>query len=73
MKGIKWTREETLIAFALYCKIPFGKISKSNPEILEVANMLGRTGRAVLSFYNNCCCMTGISISELLIASHIKP
>ena len=174
MKGIKWTREETLIAFALYCKIPFGKISKTNPEIIEVANMLGRTGsavamkmcniasydpiqqergikglknvskieqevwkefnensnqlileaekllfklqnkeiknefelnltynsfdeieykeailggervinerigqhffrKAVLSSYNNCCCMTGISIGELLIASHIKP
>lgn len=176
MKGIKWTREETLIAFALYCKIPFGKIGKNNPEIIEVANILGRTGsavamkmcniasydpiqqergikglkngskieqevwkefnensnkvileaekllfklqnkeikseselnltynsfdeikykeailvgerervinerigqnffrRAVLSSYNNCCCMTGISISELLIASHIKP
>ena len=29
--------------------------------------------KAVLSSYNNCCCMTGISIGELLIASHIKP
>lgn len=28
---------------------------------------------AVLSSYNNCCCITGISTSQLLIASHIKP
>ena len=28
---------------------------------------------AVLSSYENKCCITGISISQLLIASHIKP
>lgn len=31
----KWTREETIIAFALYCKIPFGKIPFDN-EIITV-------------------------------------
>lgn len=29
--------------------------------------------KAVLSAYENCCCMTGISVPEFLIASHIKP
>ena len=29
--------------------------------------------KAVLSSYNNCCCITGLSTSGLLIASHIKP
>lgn len=29
--------------------------------------------RAVLSSYNNCCCITGLTTSQLLIASHIKP
>lgn len=24
----KWSREETILAFDLYCKIPFSKISK---------------------------------------------
>lgn len=28
---------------------------------------------AVLSSYNNCCCITGLSTSQLLVASHIKP
>lgn len=28
---------------------------------------------AVLSSYNNCCCITGLSTRQLLVASHIKP
>lgn len=28
---------------------------------------------ALLSSYNNTCCITGLNISELLVASHIKP
>ena len=43
----KWTREQLLIAFNLYCKIPFGRIYKSNPVIMELANKIGRTPSAV--------------------------
>jgi putative restriction endonuclease len=162
-----WTSEETILAFALYCKTPFGKIDHNNPVIIELASIIGRTpsaismkmcnfGRfdserkkrnvaglkngskldetiwnefsqngeslvteaaiimarytsrpvaeqvdmtdlpdlpegeekdqivktrlnqqffreALLSSYNSACCVTGINISELLIASHIKP
>lgn len=42
-----WTREETLLAFLLYCRIPFGKIHKGNPQIIELANLLNRTPSAV--------------------------
>jgi len=28
--GIKWSREETILAFELYCRTPFSKISQSN-------------------------------------------
>lgn len=38
-----WTREETIIAFNVYCKIPFKDSSKSHPLIIEYANILGRT------------------------------
>ena len=163
----KWTREETILAFDLYCRTPFAKISKNNKDIVALAEILGRTpssvglkmanlahydpaliarnvsgmsnaskldkevvdefnndweelsyqaqlilakyknneiatkdaessaedvpeGRdklgeakirigqhffrmAVLSAYNNTCCITGIENSELLVASHIKP
>jgi predicted restriction endonuclease len=32
-KRINWARDELIVAFNLYCKIPFGRIHKSNPEI----------------------------------------
>lgn len=38
-----WTREETLLAFDLYCGVPFGKIHASNPEIIELARIIDRT------------------------------
>jgi putative restriction endonuclease len=41
--AVKWTREHTLIALNLYCKVPFGKIDKGNPIIIEVAIKMGRT------------------------------
>ena len=160
-----WTREETVLAFDLYCRMPFGKIHSTNQEIIELANLIDRTPSAVamkmcnlayydpelrkrgviglangsklervvweefqndweslaleskilvnikhedisnvvnieietiprgderdrvikqrvgqyffrsavLSAYGNRCCITGISINQLLIASHIKP
>jgi putative restriction endonuclease len=47
MPSNKWTREELIIAFNLYCKIPFGKIHIHNPDIISLANILGRTPSAV--------------------------
>lgn len=38
-----WTREETIIAFNVYCKIPFKSSSKSNPIIIKYANIIGRS------------------------------
>lgn len=46
-KNEKWTKDETLLALALYCRIPFGKIHKQNPQIIELAKLLGRTPAAV--------------------------
>lgn len=40
--GKDWTREEHIIAFNLYCQIPFGTIHVRNPKILELASLLGR-------------------------------
>ena len=42
-EGLKWSREETILAFELYCRTPFGKISSSNPEIAKLAELLGRS------------------------------
>lgn len=42
-----WTRDELIVAFNLYCKLPFGKIHTRNPQIIELAKALGRTSSAV--------------------------
>lgn len=42
-----WTREETIIAFNVYCKIPFKNCSKSHPIIVKYAKILGRTPSAL--------------------------
>ncbi len=160
-----WTREQLLVAFYLYCQLPFGQLHSRNPEIIRHAGLIGRTPsalamklsniasldpaitssgrkglqgasatdkamweeaqadwerfateaqqamsmfgavtnptptldetedytgsnktvttttrvgqdffrRAVLSAYNNRCCITGLSIPKLLVASHIVP
>ena len=43
----EWTREELILAFNLYCKIPFGRIHHGNPKIIELAEALGRTPAAL--------------------------
>ncbi|HEY5982325.1 MAG TPA: HNH endonuclease [Anaerolineales bacterium] len=47
MERTNWTREELILAFNLYCKIPFGTIHHRNPRIIALAKLLGRTPSAV--------------------------
>jgi putative restriction endonuclease len=47
MPSNNWSREELIIAFNLYCKIPFGRIHNRTPEIIALAETLGRTPSAV--------------------------
>lgn len=42
-----WTRQQLLVAFALYCRMPFGKISARHPDIIRVAAAIGRTPAAL--------------------------
>ena len=42
-----WTRDELILAFNLYCKTPFGRIHTHNPDIIDLASILGRTPSAV--------------------------
>src|SRR6185312_1267713 len=41
--AVKWTREHFLIALNLYCKLPFGKLHRGNPIIIEAAKKMGRS------------------------------
>lgn len=43
----KWTREETIVAFNVYCKIPFKSSSKTHPMIIKYAKLLGRSASAL--------------------------
>jgi len=45
--GKKWSEEETILAFNLYCHVPFSKIDKRNPEIIALAQLIGRTPSSV--------------------------
>ena len=42
-----WTREELIVAFNLYCMIPLGRIHLRNPQVIELARLIGRTPSAV--------------------------
>ena len=42
-----WTREQTIVALWVYCRIPFNKASNNNPEIVKAANLIGRSPVAV--------------------------
>ena len=42
-----WTRQQLLVAFALYCRLPFGRLHYRNPEIVRFANAIGRSPSAL--------------------------
>lgn len=42
-----WTRDDLLVAFYLYNKIPFGLISQGNKEIAAIAKLMGRTASSL--------------------------
>ena len=44
---INWSRDQLLIAFNLYCQMPFGKMHSRNPEIIKCAEIIGRTSSAL--------------------------
>lgn len=45
--GALWSREESILAFELYCRIPFQKTKANNPAVKELASILGRTPASV--------------------------
>lgn len=50
---VPWTREQLLLALNLYYRIPFGKQHKGAPEVVALANAIGRTPSAVAMKLNN--------------------
>ena len=48
-----WTRDELIVAFNLYLKLPFGQLDHRTQEIIELAKIIGRTPSAVSMRLNN--------------------
>ncbi|MGZ8226692.1 MAG: hypothetical protein ACXWT3_08655 [Methylococcaceae bacterium] len=42
-----WTHQPLLVAFNLYCQMPFGKMHSRNPVIIKYAELIGRTPSAL--------------------------
>ncbi|WP_265588093.1 HNH endonuclease [Candidatus Methylospira mobilis] len=47
MTTSRWTKEQLKLAFHLYCQLPFGRLHSRNPEIIQLAQLIGRTPSAV--------------------------
>jgi putative restriction endonuclease len=45
--GQLWNREELILAFDLYCRIPFKKTKANNPEVIHLAALLNRSPGSV--------------------------
>lgn len=48
-----WTREELILAFNLYLKLPFGKLHHGNNEIIHLAKILDRTPNSIAMRLSN--------------------
>src|SRR5690606_10708269 len=42
-----WQEDELLLTLHLYCRLPFGKLHQSNPDVIQIAQVIGRTPSAV--------------------------
>ena len=47
MERKNWTRDELILAYNLYCKIPYGQFNTSSADVKELAGVIGRTPGAV--------------------------
>ena len=48
-----WTREEMILVLGLYLRLPFGKFHHGNPEVIRMANLIGRTPSSVAMRLSN--------------------
>jgi len=48
-----WSREELILAFSLYLKLPFGKLHHGTPEIIHLAEILDRTPNSIAMRLSN--------------------
>ena len=44
---ILWTREQLILTINLYCKTPFGRLHKTNPDVINLSKLIDRTPSSV--------------------------
>jgi putative restriction endonuclease len=59
--SVRWTRPQLLLALRLYVRIPFGRQHSHNPDIVALAETMGRTPGSVAMKLNN---LTSLDPSE---------
>ena len=52
-KSSDWSREQLLVAFKLYCQLPFGQFHYRNTEIIRWAELINRTPSALAMKLSN--------------------
>lgn len=45
--GSPWSRDELILALYVYCQVPFSQTTSRNPELIRLAQLLGRTPSSV--------------------------
>ena len=48
-----WSREELILAVNLYCKLPFGQFDRKNPDVIQLAHLIGRSPSAIAMKLSN--------------------
>lgn len=52
-KGDRWSREEMIVVFNLYLRLPYGQMDHRNKEVQALAKLMGRTENSVAMRLNN--------------------
>ena len=42
-----WSEQELVLAFNLYCKLPFGQYHRNNKKVVGLAQIIGRTPSSI--------------------------
>lgn len=50
---MNWSREELILALSVYFQLPFGKLHRGTPEIVELAKVIHRTANSASMRLNN--------------------
>lgn len=60
-RGKSWSEPELVLALDIYCRTPFGRLHRSNPNIVELAKAIGRTPSSVAM---KCCNFASLDPDE---------